>query len=82
MSSGSRSRTSCRRGRSTRPPVLDAKPMVEGIVCRYRCGIAWRDVPAVFGPWQTIWTWHRRLVGDGTWDQVLECLLGRRTRPG
>lgn len=46
--------------------------MVEGIVYRYRCGIAWRDVPDVFGPWQTIWTWHRRLAGDGTWDRILE----------
>ncbi|KEF97305.1 hypothetical protein K883_02709 [Mycobacterium sp. TKK-01-0059] len=49
--------------------------MVEGIIYRYRCGIAWRDVPEVFGPWQTIWTWHRRLSEDGTWDVVLARLL-------
>lgn len=29
----------------------------------------------VFGPWQTIWTWHRRLASDGTWDRILERLL-------
>ncbi|MFR9774052.1 IS5 family transposase [Nocardia sp. SC052] len=60
-----------RRGR----PFSDARLMVEGIVYRYRCGIAWRDVPEVFGPWQTIWTWHRRLAGDGAWDRILERLL-------
>ena len=49
--------------------------MVEGIIYRYRCGIAWRDVPEVFGPWQTIWTWHRRMSADGTWDIVLARLL-------
>jgi transposase len=49
--------------------------MVEGIIYRYRCGIAWRDVPAVFGSWQTIWTWHRRMAADGTWDTVLQRLL-------
>ncbi len=49
--------------------------MVEGIIYRYRCGIAWRDVPAVFGPWQTIWSWHHRLAKNGTWDQVLARLL-------
>jgi transposase len=27
-------------------------------------------VAEVFGPWQTIWTWHRRMCADGTWDQV------------
>src|SRR3954465_12213519 len=42
---------------------------------QYRCGIAWRDVPEVFGPWQTIWTWHRRMSEDGTWDAVLAQLL-------
>lgn len=60
-----------RRGR----PFSDARAMVEGIIYRYRCGIAWRDVPGVFGPWQTIWTWHRRLASDGTWDRILERLL-------
>lgn len=49
--------------------------MVEGIIYRYRCGIAWRDVPAEFGPWQTIWKRHRRYSGDGTWDRILAGLL-------
>src|SRR4051812_31203583 len=59
-----------RTGRQGRP-FADARAMVEGILYRYRCGIAWRDLPSVFGPWQTVWTWHRRLAGDGTWDLVL-----------
>ncbi|WP_410636622.1 transposase [Amycolatopsis sp. cmx-4-83] len=49
--------------------------VIEGITHRYRCGIAWRDAAAVFGPWQTIWTWHRRMTGDGTWDTPLRRLL-------
>ena len=48
----------------------DARTMVEGIVYRYRTGIAWRDLPEVFGPWQTVWTWHRRMAFDGTWDRA------------
>jgi putative transposase len=56
-------------------PFRDARQVIEGIVYRYRCGIAWRDVPAVFGPWQTVWTWHRRMSADGTWDRVLARLL-------
>ena len=47
-------------------PFRDARQVVEGIIYRYRCGIAWRDVPEVFGPWQTIWTWHRRMSAEGT----------------
>lgn len=49
----------------------DARAMVEAIVYRYRTGIAWRDLPEAFGPWQTVWTWHHRMATDGTWDQVL-----------
>jgi transposase len=60
-----------RRGR----PFSNARVMVEGIIYRYRCGIPWRDLPAVFGPWQTVWTWHRRMAGDGVWDTVLQRLL-------
>lgn len=56
--------------------------MVEGIIYRYRCGIAWRDVPAVFGSWQTIWTWHRRMAADGTWDTVLHRLLAAADAAG
>jgi transposase len=67
-----------RRGR----PFADARSMVEGIIYRYRCGIAWRDVPAVFGAWQTIWTWHRRMAGDGTWDIVLRRLLAQADAAG
>ncbi len=63
-----------RTGRAGRP-FADARTMVEAIIYRYRCGIAWRDLPELFGPWQTVWTWHRRLTAEGTWDLVLQRLL-------
>ena len=46
-----------------------ARTTVEAIAYSYgyRTGIAWRDLPAVFGRWQTAWKWHRRMGGDGTW---------------
>lgn len=25
----------------------------------------------VFGPWQTVLTWHHRMAADGTWDRVV-----------
>ena len=34
-------------------PMRDHRQVIEGIIYRYRCGIAWRDLPEVFGPWQT-----------------------------
>ena len=41
---------------------------------RYRAGLAWRDLPERFGPWQTVWKRHHRFSVDGTWDQVLAVL--------
>jgi len=37
--------------------------MIEGIVFRYRTGRAWRDLPAEFGPWQTVWKRPARSAG-------------------
>jgi transposase len=57
-------------------PFGDDRRVVEGIVYRYRTGIAWRDLPrSEFGPWQTVWKRHRRYAADGTWDRVLADLL-------
>ncbi|HEX6499710.1 MAG TPA: transposase [Micromonosporaceae bacterium] len=53
-----------------RPPAPH-RQVVEAIVYRDRTGIAWRDLPAEFGPWQTAWKRHRRWSDDGTWDRVL-----------
>jgi transposase len=58
-------------------PMRDHRQVVEGVIYRYRCGIAWRDLPTSFGPWQTVWKRHRRFSGDGTWDKVLAELLAQ-----
>jgi transposase len=40
-------------GKKSRP-FRDHRQVVEGIIYRYRTGIAWRDLPREqFGPWQT-----------------------------
>lgn len=56
-------------------PCAPHRPVVEGIVYRYRAGLPWRDLPARFGPWQTVWKRHHRWSADGTWDRVLAEVL-------
>ncbi|WP_137826897.1 MULTISPECIES: IS5 family transposase [Micrococcales] len=68
-------------GRQGRP-FADARTMVEGIIYRYRCGIAWRDLPEVFGPWQTVWRWHARMAREGSWDLVQARLHEHADRAG
>ena len=51
-------------------PFRDHRQVVEGIIYRLRTGVAWRDLPTSFGPWQTIWKRHDRFSSDGTWDRI------------
>jgi transposase len=55
---------------------------VAGIVYRYRTGIAWRDLPERFGPWQTVWKRHHRFSTDGTWDKLLALLQAEADAAG
>ena len=63
-------------------PFRDHRQVLEGIVFRYRTGCAWRDLPADFGPWQTVWKRHHRFSLDGTWDRILTALQAQADAAG
>ena len=48
----------------------DHRQILEGIAWRFRTGSPWRDLPADFGPWQTVWKRHHRWSLDGTDDAM------------
>lgn len=56
-------------------PMRDHRQVIEGIFYPCRTGVAWRDLPRCFGPWQTVWKRHRRIASGGTWDRILGHLL-------
>jgi transposase len=64
-----------------RPPK-DHRPIVEAIVWLDRTGAPWRDLPAEYGPWETVasrfYRWRRR----GVWDRVLACLQAQADARG
>lgn len=56
-----------RRGQAYR----DHRVVLNGILWKLSTGVPWRDVPARYGPWQTL---HARLLRwqrDGTWARLL-----------
>ncbi len=65
-----------------RRPFRDHRQVVEGIIYRLRTGIAWRDLPAVFGPHQTVSKRHRRFCADGTWDRIHARLVAEADAAG
>lgn len=46
--------------------------MINGVLWRTRAGAPWRDLPAGYGPWKTVYNRHRRWSGDGTWELLLD----------
>ena len=63
-------------------PFRDHRQVVEAIVYRFRTGVAWRDLPEAFGPWQTVWKRHQRFSTDGTWDKIHARLLAEADAVG
>ena len=59
--------------RMGRPP-RDRRTILDGILWILRTGSPWRDLPAEFGPWQTVWDLFNRWNQDGTLIKILERL--------
>ncbi|WP_184735641.1 IS5 family transposase [Streptomyces netropsis] len=49
--------------------------VINGILFRQRTGMPWRDLPARFGKWKTVYERHRRWSADGTWDRLYAAVL-------
>jgi transposase len=48
--------------------------MVEAMVYILRVGCPWRDLPAIYGPWNSVYTRWRRWCLAGLWGKVLRVL--------
>lgn len=57
-----------------RPPRWSKRRLIDGIRWRIRAGSPWRDIPPVYGPWQTVYGLFRRWQRDGTWESLLTAL--------
>lgn len=57
-----------------RPLKWTRRQIIDGIRWRVRTGAPWRDVPAGYAPWQTLYRWFRRWQRDGTWAKILSDL--------
>jgi transposase len=57
-----------------RPPKWTKRQLIDGIRWRCRAGTPWRDVPAVYGPWQTVHGLFRRWQRGRVWARILSAL--------
>lgn len=63
-----------KRKKPGRPPKWSKRQLIDGIRWRIRAGTPWRDVPACYGAWQTVYGLFRRWQRDGTWKRALATL--------
>jgi transposase len=68
--------------KSGRPPLWTKRQLINGIRWRTRTGAPWRDVPARYGPWQTVYGLLRRWQRAGTWKRILAQLQARADEQG
>ena len=58
-----------------------ARPIVAGLLWMMHTGAAWREIPAAYGPWQTLYSryqWWRR---TGIWAQICAVFRDEITPP-
>ncbi|GAB7008055.1 hypothetical protein JCM18899A_55390 [Nocardioides sp. AN3] len=57
--------------------------VIDGVMWRVRTGSPWRDLPASYGSWKTVYNRHRLWSADGTWEAMLQELQrGSDTQTG
>ncbi len=59
---------------ATGRPPRDPRVIVDGILWILRTGSPWRDLPAEFGPWQSVWRLFDKWNSDGILDDILRRL--------
>ena len=46
--------------------------VINGVIWRTRSGSPWRDLPAEYGNWKTVYNRHRRWSADRSWARILD----------
>lgn len=52
----------------------DNRQFINAVLYRVRTGCAWRDLPARFGPWNTVARRFRRWALAGVWEALFEAV--------
>src|SRR5690348_10488443 len=55
---------------------VDDRRVISGIVHMLRSGARWRDCPAAYGPYTTVYNRFNRWSRQGIWFEIFEVLTG------
>jgi transposase len=63
-------------------PAKDHRLIVNAILWRLATGVPWRDLPARYGSWRTVYSRFRRWQQAGVWERVLAALQAEADAAG
>jgi putative transposase len=63
-----------------RPRKTSIREVVNAIQYFVKTGCQWRELPHDFPPWQTVYTYFRNWMTDGTWKRVHDFLVRKVRR--
>ena len=52
----------------------DNRLFINAVLYRVRTGVAWRDLPERFGPWNTVARRFRRWALAGQWERIFQAV--------
>jgi transposase len=55
-------------------PAMDNRLFIDAVLCRYRAGNPWRDLPERFGDFRVVHTRFSRWAARGVWKRIFEDL--------
>jgi transposase len=53
---------------------LGDRRFIDGVLWRAKTGVPWRDLPARFGPWKTVYNRFTRWAASGRWALIFKAL--------
>ena len=53
----------------------DNRLFIDGVLWLARAGAPWRDLPPVFGKWNSVFQRFRRWATNGVWERIFQALV-------
>lgn len=65
-----------------RGPIPDLRQQFNAVVWRFRTGSPWRDLPAEYGPWSTVYDRFRSWAVMGIFERLMQATIAEAAARG
>lgn len=65
-----------------RGPIPDLRQQFNAVMWRFRTGSPWRDLPAEYGPWSTVYDRFRSWVMSGVFEHLMQAMIAEAAARG